>query len=142
MENDDMKRRITDILRLWPLGISEDGETMLSRICVKPHVFALKVIGDAMAPRIFPGDVVIVDPKAEFKENAIYSIRYNGEEILRRVKHVENRTVLTCLNREFPDIEIEKGREGDFKIVGRIVDMVPNLADKCNWKRKEDAKIH
>jgi repressor LexA len=53
-------------------------------------IFALQVSGDSMAPRIEDGDLVVLDPEFQYKDNAIYAVvAGNSEATLKTVKRTE-----------------------------------------------------
>lgn len=43
-------------------------------------MFALRVRGDSMSPRMEDGDIVIVSPNRDFENNRIYAVVIEGDE--------------------------------------------------------------
>lgn len=57
---------------------------------VEEGLFALRVRGNSMSPRIDDGDIVIVAPQREFENNKIYAVVIDGDEhTLKTVRKVD-----------------------------------------------------
>jgi SOS-response transcriptional repressor LexA len=46
----------------------------------EPNVFALRVVGDSMSPKIDDGDLVVVSPERPFEDGKIYCVIIDGDE--------------------------------------------------------------
>lgn len=74
--------------------------------CSALEPYALRVIGDSMAPEFWDGCVVIVDPGHQAVPGAYVIVDNATDEVMLRQLIVENeRRVLKALNPDYPDIE-------------------------------------
>ena len=90
--------------------------------------FALRVIGDSMAPEFLDGHIIVVDPGFPLM-NGVYAVVKNGEEILfgQFVKE-ETACRIRYLNPEFEPVTLESG----FEVKGVIT--------QRNSRRRKDMK--
>jgi len=112
---------------LWPVGISGEGESVFSRRKVGPHAFGLRIEGDSMAPRYLPGDIVIIDPERRCDNGSACVVWINGDVSLKLFYEDENEVRLVPLNETHEISTIPKGRKVDFRVIGKVVDMIPRL---------------
>jgi SOS-response transcriptional repressor LexA len=68
--------------------------------------FALRVIGDSMAPEFLDGHIIIVDPAVGLYDGAYAVIDYGGEVIFSQYRQYADRHWLEYLNLENPPIEL------------------------------------
>lgn len=86
------------------------------------QILATKIIDDAMAPSLYPGDLLVVDLKnTELEDGAVFVIGYEGVAIVRRIVRDAGTWWIVCDN---PD-QRRFGRKlfpADFaKVIGRVV---------------------
>ena len=94
---------------------------------VGPNTFALRVEGDSMSPRFLEGDIIIVDPSLAC-ENGDFCIAWlNGEVTFKKLRKNEKEIRLIPLNEKYPEIVIHMDKPVDFRIIGKVVDMIPKL---------------
>ena len=117
----------TENVDLWAAGISGEGEPVLSDKPVGPNAFALRVEGDSMAPRYLPGDIIIVDPAIACDNGSPCVVVLNGEATFKLFRETDEAVILEPLNAKYPETVIRKDRSVDFRIVGKVVNMIPKL---------------
>lgn len=72
-----------------------------------PKAYALKVRGDSMVPRYFPGEVVIAQPRLTPKDGDFACVQLvNGERLVKRVFRTPTGWVLRSLNEAYPPREV------------------------------------
>ncbi len=74
--------------------------------CATAEPFALRVIGDSMAPEFNDGHIVIVDPVMAPASGAFVIADYDGETIFRQYLVQDGRTFLKPLNDAYPTVEV------------------------------------
>lgn len=112
---------------IWPAGVSGEGEPVQSAKKVSSGAFALRVDGDSMAPRYLPGDVIVVDPAAACDNGSPCVCVLNGEAVFKLFRETEEAIILEPLNGKYPEIVIRKERSVDFRVVGKVVDLIANI---------------
>lgn len=110
-----------------PAGVSGEGEPVFSVKKVSQNAFALRIVGDSMAPRFMPGDIIIVDPAIRCDNGAACVVWINGEVSFKLLKETATEVILTAMNDKYPDIVISKASSVDFRVIGKVVDMIPKL---------------
>jgi len=111
----------------WPDTITGEGEYMFSCCKVGTHAFGLKIVGDSMSPRYLPGDTIIVDPEVRCDNGCPCIVCVNGEVSFKVIHETEEEIRLHPLNNRYPDTIINKDSQADFRIIGKVVDMIPKL---------------
>jgi repressor LexA len=87
-------------------------------------VFLLKVRGDSMINAgIFEGDLVIVRPTKEARNNEIVVALLHDEATVKRFIQVKNRAYLKAENPDYKDIYPKE----DWMIQGKVVGVIRNL---------------
>lgn len=76
--------------------------------CAEAEPYALRVIGDSMAPEFLEGQIIIVDPAMPPQHGAYVIIDYQGETTFRQFMVENGRKYLTALNDGYPTIEMEE----------------------------------
>lgn len=91
--------------------------------------FALRVVGDSMAPEFLHGNIIVVDP-AHPVSSGVYVVLENGPEevVFGQYFRDGERSWLEYLNPEFPHIELRPG----YRIKGVIT--------QRNGRRRKDIK--
>jgi len=74
--------------------------------CSASEPFALRVIGDDMAPEFVDGHIVIVDPGGRLASGCFVIAKYAGQAMLRRLVIDDGRYRLTALKTGIAEIEI------------------------------------
>jgi SOS-response transcriptional repressor LexA len=74
--------------------------------CASAEPFALRVIGDSMAPEFNDGHIVIVDPAMTPQSGAFVIADYEGETTFRQYVVDGERRFLKALNETYPAIEV------------------------------------
>ena len=88
------------------------GEDYIPRDNVRgAHVFAIRVRGDSMEPRLYEGDILVIDPEAPFEPKRggrIAVVKFNGGYKIRTVHLNPDRAtyLLEPLKKEFYETEI------------------------------------
>jgi len=74
--------------------------------CAEAEPYALRVIGDSMAPEFLDGHIIIVDPAMPPQHGAYVVIDYQGETTFRQFMVEGGRKFLKALNGAYPTIEM------------------------------------
>ena len=117
----------TECADCWPTGISGEGDPVTSTKKLNDNVFGLRIVGDSMMPRYMPGDVAVVDPTLHCDNNCHCVVKLNGEVTFKIFNENDTEIKLTSMNEKYPDIVIRKDSKVDFKVIGKVVDMIPKL---------------
>lgn len=112
---------------VWPVGISGEEEPVFSRKVTGPNAFALRIVGDSMEPRYMEGDIIVVDPALSCDSGCPCVVWLNGEVSFKIFKETKEEIRLCPLNDKYEQRVIRKGSKADFKVIGKVVDMIPNL---------------
>jgi phage repressor protein C with HTH and peptisase S24 domain len=97
--------------------------------CAENEPYALRVIGDSMAPEFLEGHVIIVEPALSAPSGAYVVCEYEGETWLRQLVVEEGgRRFLHAVNTDYPRIEI----------TGRLV--IRGVVSQRVGKRRRDRK--
>jgi SOS-response transcriptional repressor LexA len=111
----------------WPVGVSGESEPVYCYRKVGPLSFGLRVKGDSMAPRYLEGDIIIIDPDIKCDNGNPCVVCLNGEVTFKRFWETETEIRLQPINDRYPDAIIRKDSRADFRVIGKVVDMKPNL---------------
>jgi phage repressor protein C with HTH and peptisase S24 domain len=72
-----------------------------------PHAYALRVRGDSMVPRYFPGEIVIAQPRIQPKDGDFACVQLvNGERLVKRVFRTPAGWVLRSMNDAYPPRDV------------------------------------
>jgi SOS-response transcriptional repressor LexA len=82
--------------------------------CSGGEVFALRVLGDSMAPEFLDGEIVIVEPDGAVHDGSFVLAQMAGEWTLRRIERRGNGWVLRALHPAYrehalPDLAAVRG---------------------------------
>jgi SOS-response transcriptional repressor LexA len=86
--------------------------------CAELEPFALRVIGDSMAPEFLDGHIIIVEPALSAHSGQYVVADYEGETHFRQYVVEDGRRYLRALNDGYPAIEI---RDEGFRMRGVVV---------------------
>jgi len=118
----------------FPVRISveaPEGEAFLDTEhsgCAENEPYALRVLGDSMAPEFNEGHIIIVEPALSAQSGAYVVCEYEGETWLRQYRVEEGRRFLHAVNEAYPRIEI----------TGRLV--IRGIVSQRVGKRRRDRK--
>lgn len=104
------------IIPIRPAQTPEEERVEISG-CAEAEPFALRVIGDSMAPEFRDGHIVIVDPAMPVESGAYVIVDYAGETTFRQFVIEEGKRYLRPLNERYPSVEIV----GEARIRGVVV---------------------
>ncbi len=85
--------------------------------CSASEPFALRVIGDDMAPEFVDGNIIIIDPGGKLSSGCFVVARHDGEMIFRQLFIEQGVYLLRALDTSLAEISLPKGVED---IVGVI----------------------
>lgn len=80
-----------------------------------------------METRYKEGDIIIVDPSLDCENGTPCVVKLNEEVTFKIFKENDTEIRLIALNEKYPDMVISKNKPVDFKIIGKVVDMIPKL---------------
>ncbi|MHB8698756.1 MAG: S24 family peptidase [Sulfuricaulis sp.] len=85
--------------------------------CAEAEPYALRVIGDSMAPEFLDGHIIIVDPAMPPQHGAYVIIDYQGETTFRQFIVEHGSKFLKAINAAYPTVEIA----GNYSVRGVVV---------------------
>jgi len=74
--------------------------------CAEAEPYALRVIGDSMAPEFLDGHIIIVDPAMPPQHGAYVVIDYQGETTFRQLVIEGGKKFIRALNDVYPAVEL------------------------------------
>lgn len=91
----------------YPVG---DGmEAILRPADLSPNAYALKILGDSMAPKYEEGEIVIVDPVKPYESGDYAVVRLKtGEVMLKKVSIMDGHIILSSINSSYSQILCRK----------------------------------
>ena len=95
--------------------------------CSASESFALRVIGDDMAPEFNEGQVIIVDPGGKVSSGCFVVAKLGDEMIFRQLWISEGRYRLRVISGNKPEIELEQG----------LADIVGVISQRAGRRRAE-----
>lgn len=116
-----------EAIDIWPPGVSGEDVSVYSRKKVSKNAFALKVKGNSMEPRFTEGDIIIIDPGISCESGCFCVVKINEEVTFKKFYENENEIRIISLNEKYPEIVIKKGSPVVFKVIGKVVDMIPKI---------------
>ena len=96
--------------------------------CAELEPFALRVLGDSMAPEFLDGQIIVLDPGLAATHGAFVVAEVDGETIFRQFWTDEGLAMLRALDDRYPSIALTGGH--------RIVGVVTQRAGKRRADRK------
>lgn len=109
-----------------PLNISifEEASYIMTNIKISHDTFAVKIIGDAMEPVFFEGDIVVIDPELRPSPGEFVLSRSANGVVFRKYKsayHTDGSEyfILLPLNENYADMS---SMVGDLKIIGTMIE--------------------
>lgn len=85
--------------------------------CAEAEPYALRVIGDSMAPEFLDGNIIVVDPVMSPRDGAFVIIDYRGETLFRQFIVESDKKFLKAINEAYPTVEMEE----DYRVRGVVI---------------------
>ncbi len=104
------------VISIAPAPLSTQEQTEIGS-CAEAEPYALRIIGDSMAPEFLDGHVVIVDPAMPAQHGSYVIVDYDGETIFRQLVITGSRRFLKALNAVYPAVELA----GGYRVRGVVV---------------------
>jgi len=83
-----------------------------------PRAYALRIRGDSMVPRYFPGEIVIAQPRVQVRDGDFACvILTTGERLVKRVFRKDGMWLLKSLNEVYPERSVS---QADISAIHRI----------------------
>jgi SOS-response transcriptional repressor LexA len=91
------------------------------------NCYMLKIKGDNMYPRYFPGDYAVVMPQCDVESGDSAIVMVDDEEgLIKRIKKVPNGIILQSDNHLYEDREFYNEEANRVHIIGKVVDIKPS----------------
>ena len=74
--------------------------------CSASEPFALRVIGDDMAPEFVDGHIIVIDPGGRVSNGCYVVANHGGEMIFRQLQVEDGRYKLIATNNDLPEISL------------------------------------
>jgi SOS-response transcriptional repressor LexA len=89
--------------------------------------YALKLITDAMVPKMSPNDVIVIEDCHKPKDGDFVIVAdKNGKiPLLRQFKNYGNTGVLRAFNPQYPEIVLEGAAAKQYEVVGKVIERIP-----------------
>ena len=89
------------------------------------RLFALKIKGDSMLPRIVDGDIVIVRQQSDVESGETAIIMIDGEATCKKVLKHKDGIVLVSNNPEYPPVMVSfaEVKNKDVQILGKVIEL-------------------
>jgi len=122
----------------FPAGQAPEGHLELTRAIVyrlgahPEALVALRVAGDAMAPELVEGDLVLIDTArrapAPFSGD-LWLLRLGGALLIRRLRRQAGRLLALAGDPRYPPLDLPAAAPGgDFEVLGRLLGRWQDLA--------------
>jgi SOS-response transcriptional repressor LexA len=118
---------LAEAIDCWPEGVSGEGQPVLTRRKVSWKTFALKVVGDSMETRFKEGDIIVVDPEIEVQTGDYCIARVAGEVTFKIYYENGTEVRLKAMNPKYPDMVFPKDGAVDFRVVGKVVELIAKI---------------
>ena len=97
---------MADKLKTIPIVTPAQQRHAEIKSCAEAEPYALRVIGDSMAPEFLDGHIIIVDPAMPPQSGSYVVIDYQGETTFRQFMVEDDRKFLKALNDAYPTVEM------------------------------------
>lgn len=87
-------------------GSPEDALASSSPGCEEKEPYALMVLGDSMEPEFKEGEVLVIEPGANYRDGSYVIAYHNDEYIFRQLRVVKGQWFLTPLNPNYVSEQI------------------------------------
>ncbi len=88
-----------------------------ARGCAELEPYALRVIGDSMAPEFWEGCIIIIEPRLSARSGEYVVADHDGDTVFRQYVVESGRAFLKPLNGAYPAVEIS----GPFTVRGVVI---------------------
>ena len=102
-----------------PIDAQED---IIGSVTTDKNVFALRIKGDSMSPRIMDGDVVLVHPQDHAEDGDLVIAEIEGEATCKVLKRSAYGITLVPFNAAYTPLVYTKAQADDLHILGRVVE--------------------
>lgn len=83
--------------------------------------FALRCVGDSMAPTLLDGDLVLLRSQPDVTDGQIAAIRIGEEATLKHLRHTPTGIILIPENPDYPPLTYELTEESDIAVIGLAI---------------------
>ena len=104
-----------------PITAQEDVIGVVYSDIQKPGLFALKIKGDSISPRIMDGDTVLVQAQETANDGDLVIAMIDGEATCKVFKKSHSGITLIPFNMAYPPF-FYTGEGNDFRILGKVVE--------------------
>lgn len=110
---------IGDVAAGVPIPAQED---IVGSVYTEKDVFALRIKGDSMSPRIMDGDVVLVDQNACPEDGDVVIALVGDEATCKILKKTHDRVTLVPFNAAYPPFVYTGDEIADLHVLGVVVE--------------------
>lgn len=97
-------------------------EDVIGTVMTDKNVFALKVKGDSMSPRIMDGDIVLVRQQDAAEDGDLVIAEIDGEATCKVLKRSHGSVMLVPFNAAFAPFVFSGQQAEDLRILGKVVE--------------------
>lgn len=97
-------------------------EDVIGTVMTDKDVFALKVKGDSMSPRIMDGDIVLVRQQDAAEDGDLVIAEIDGEATCKVLKRSHGSVMLVPFNAAFAPFVFSGQQAEDLRILGKVVE--------------------
>ena len=97
-------------------------EDVIGTVMTDKDVFALKVKGDSMSPRIMDGDIVLVRQQDAAEDGDLVIVEIDGEATCKVLKRSHGAVMLVPFNAAFAPFVFSGQQAEDLRILGKVVE--------------------
>ena len=83
--------------------------------------FALRCVGDSMAPTLLDGDLVLLRSQPDVTDGQIAAIRIGEEATLKHLRHTPTGIILIPENPDYPPLTYELSEDSDIAVIGLAI---------------------
>ena len=100
----------------------EAQENIIGTVVTEKNVFALRVKGDSMSPRIMDGDIVLVKQQDTANDGDVVIALIDGEATCKVLKILHGSVMLVPFNAAFAPFVYTGGDAENIRILGKVVE--------------------
>lgn len=83
--------------------------------------FALRCVGDSMAPTLIDGDLVLLRSQPDVTDGQIAAIRIGEEATLKHLRHTPTGIILIPENPDYPPLTYDLTEDSDIAVIGLAI---------------------
>lgn len=102
-----------------PIDAQED---IIGSLTTDKDVFALKIKGDSMSPRIMDGDIVLVHPQDHAEDGDLVIAVIEGEATCKVLKKNAYGVTLVPFNAAYTPLVYSKAQAEELRILGKVIE--------------------